>query len=294
MEANYRNVELSNTDKVFFSEDDITKKDMIKYYDRISSVMIPHMKGRPLTLHRFPDGIDNEGFYQKEIPGYFPRWIDRATIEKREGGEITYVVVNDKETLIYLANQACITPHIWLSKVAEPKKPDKLVFDLDPSSKDFKLIVKAARKLKRVLEGADLDVYVMTTGSRGLHVVVPIIPEMQFDDVRNYAGKIAEAVAKESPEDFTVQHRKDKRKGRVFIDYSRNAFGQTSVAPYGIRGIAGAPVAAPLDWDELADKGFHPRKYNMKNMFRRLGQKQDPWRNMHVKASSFMKVKSLL
>ncbi len=294
MKINDRSIELSNTDKLFFSEDNIKKGAIINYYKKISSVMIPHIEDRPLTLHRFPNGIEDKGFYQQEIPDYFPDWIDRTSVKKREGGKVTHVVCNNTETLVYLANQACITPHIWLSKTSDLEKPDKMVFDLDPSNKDHTLIVKAAKELKAFFDNTELVPYLMTTGSRGLHVVVPIVPELNFDHVRTYAAKIAESIAKENRDDFTTQHRKEKRKGRLFIDYLRNAYGQTSAAPYGIRSIAGAPVATPLDWDELTYEDFNPQRYNINNIFRRLGQKEDPWKYMSSKASSLNKLNGLL
>ena len=294
MKVNGKNIELSNTDKVFFRKNNITKGDLINYYKKISSIMIFHIEDRPLTLHRFPNGIDNDGFYQKEIPDYFPSWIDRVSVEKREGGETTYVVCNNKETLVYLADQGCITPHIWLSKTSDLEKPDKIIFDLDPASDDYSLIVKAANEIKKLLDSNNINSYLMTTGSRGVHIVIPIVPEINFDEARNYAKKIAEAVVEKNPNDFTVQHRKNKRKGRVFIDYLRNSYGQTSVVPYSIRSLEGAPIATPLDWEELEFNDFNPRKYNIKNIFRRLGQKEDPWKDMYSKNSSLTKIKDLL
>ncbi|WP_422486558.1 non-homologous end-joining DNA ligase [Gudongella sp. DL1XJH-153] len=294
MKINDRVIELTNTDKVIFSGDNIKKGDIIKYYKDISPVMIPHIEDRPMTLHRFPNGIEDKGFYQQEISDYFPDWINRTSVNKKKGGKVSHVVCNNPETLVYLANQACITPHIWLSKISKLEKPDKIVFDLDPSDNENTLIVKAAKELKEFFDGTDLIPHLMTTGSRGLHVVVPIVPEMSFDDVRTYAAKIAKIIEKENPDDFTTQHRKEKRNGRLFIDYLRNSYGQTSVAPYGIRSIAGAPVATPLDWDELKYEDFDPQKYNIRNIFRRLGQKKDPWKNFRSKASSLHGLDSLL
>lgn len=294
MKINDRNIELSNTDKILFQEDQITKGDMIEYYKKIASVMIPHMKDRPLTLHRFPNGIDEEGFYQQEISDYFPKWINRASVKKKEGGKATHVICNNTETLVYLANQACITPHIWLSKTDALNKPNKMIFDLDPPEKDYSLVVKAAKELKNFFDSTGLKPFVMTTGSKGLHVVVPITTELNFDEVREYAAKIADTVAKGSPKEFTTEQRKNKRKGRVFMDYLRNAYGQTSVAPYGIRSIEGAPVAAPLDWKELSEENFDPQKYNIHNIFQRLGQKEDPWKDIMSKAVSLNKVKGSL
>lgn len=279
-------IELSNEDKVLFNESGITKGDIIEYYKKISPVMLPHIKGRPLTLHRYPDGINEKGFYQKQISNYFPKWIDRVSVNKKEGEKITHVLCNDKKTLIYLANQACITFHAWLSNTDNLNKPNRMVFDLDPSNDDITLIIKAAKELKRTLDNFNLKSYLMTTGSRGVHVVVPIIPEFNFDEVRNYAKKIAEMVVKKNPDQYTVEHRKEKRNGRVFIDYLRNSYAQTSVVPYSIRSKKGATVATPLEWSEINSKDFDPQKYTINNIFRRLGQKEDPWKNIDLNKGS--------
>jgi bifunctional non-homologous end joining protein LigD len=286
MKIHDQNIELSNTHKILFRKNNISKGDVIQYYRKISAIMIPHMKDRPLTLHRFPNGIDEKGFYQQEIPEFFPNWIEKASVTKKEGGKIDHVVCNDPATLIYIANQACITPHIWLSRTREIQKPDKMIFDLDPSTKDYSLVVKAAKELKKLLLDLHLTPFLMNTGSRGLHVVVPIIADMNFDEVRCLAKKIAQEVAKKNSDSFTIQHRKDKRGSRVFIDYLRNAYGQTSVAPYSIRSIRGAPVATPLEWSEISSIKFNPQKYHIRNVFRRLGQKGDPWINMYTQAAS--------
>jgi len=294
MMINNKKIKLSETDKIFFSEEHITKGDVIEYYKKISSVILPHIENRPLNLQRFPNGIDDQGFYQQEMSDYFPNWINRIVVKKKEGGSISHVVCNNTETLVYLANQACITPHIWLSKTAQLEKPDKLVFDLDPSKQQEQLVVKAAFALKDFFDSTELTPHLMTTGSRGLHVVVPIIPEMTFDDVRRVALKIAESIVSKNPDDFTTEHRKDKREGRVFIDYLRNSYGQTTVAPYSIRGKQGAPVATPIEWRELTYKNFDSQKYTIKNIFRRLGQKEDPWKNIYSKDSSLKNVKEAL
>ncbi len=280
MQINDRNIELSHTQKVLFAENGITKGDLIDYYRRISSVMLPHLEGRPMTLHRFPEGIEGEGFYQQQVPEYFPDWIDLLTVERKQGGTISHVVCNNTATLVYLANLACVTPHVWLSRSTHLKKPDKMLFDLDPPEEDFSSVVKAARALREHLDGMRLPSYLMTTGSKGLHVVVPIVPELSFDEVRAHAVKIAEHIAGNQPQAFTTEQRIEKREGRVFIDYLRNAYGQTSVAPYSIRSLRDAPVATPLDWEELSIDDFDPRRYNIKNIFRRLGQKEDPWKDM--------------
>ena len=286
MKVGDREIELSNTDKLLFKESHISKGDLIDYYEKISDIMLQHIKNRPLIMHRFPNGIDEEGFYQQEASDYFPDWIDTLSVEKKEGGTVKHVLCNNKEILVYLANQACITPHTWLSKAKNVKKPDKIVFDLDPPDGKTALIVKGANILKGILDEKGLTAFLMTTGSRGIHVVVPIHAELVFDKVRAFARDIAETTAQKNQDIPTTEQRKNKRKGRIFIDYLRNSFGQSSVAPYAVRSLKNAPVATPLDWDELSQKDFDARKYTMNNIFQRLGNKKDPWKNFDSKANS--------
>lgn len=273
-------IELSHLDKEMYPEAGITKQDVIDYYKRIASVMLPHIKGRPLVMHRFPDGIEGEDFYQKAVPDYFPEWIKRTEVKLREGGTEELVVVEKAADLVYLANQACLVPHVWLSREKKIDKPDKLTFDLDPPGDDFGEVKFAARKLKKVLEENGLTPFVMTTGSKGLHVTVPLEPEHSFDRVREFAEGLAENLASEYPDRLTTESRKKKRRGRLLLDYMRNAYGQTSVVPYALRALPQAPVATPLDWEELGHSSLNPRSYTLENIFRRLGRKEDPWGSM--------------
>ena len=280
IEIDGHSVELSSTEKVMFPEDGLTKGDLIEYYRRISEIMLPFVKDRVISMQRFPDGIDGEGFYQKEVPDYFPEWVSREKIEKREGGAITQVICQNAATLVYLANQACITPHIWLSRVDNIEKPDRMIFDLDPSGNDFATVREGALMLRKALDQVGLDSFVMTTGSRGLHVVVPLDASEDFDTVRSFARKVARYLTRAEPKKFTTEQRKEKRGGKLFVDTLRNAYAQTGVPPYAVRARPGAPVAAPLSWDELKDRQLHPRRYGIKNIFRRLGQKTDPWEGL--------------
>jgi bifunctional non-homologous end joining protein LigD len=278
-------VEVSNLDKVLFPEIGLTKGDLIDYATRIADAALPHLSGRPLTMQRFPDGIADEGFYQKDVPDYFPDWIDRVELDK-ENGTVTHVVANRAATLVYLANQACITLHAALSRADRINFPDRLVFDLDPSDDDFDKVRFAALKIREALEAAQLVSFVQTTGSRGLHIVVPLDRSAPFDDVRAFAHVVGRHMAREHPDELTVEHRKSERGNRVFIDYLRNAYGQTSVAPYSVRARSGAPIATPLDWPEVEDDRLDPRKFSVGNIFRRLGQKDDPWHDIAEHAQS--------
>lgn len=280
-------VDISNPDKVFFPDEGITKGDLIDYYLKIAETMLPYLSDRPLSLQRFPDGIQEEGFYQKEAPDYFPDWIHRTQIKVKEDGRAQpQVVVDDAATLAYLADQGVVTLHGWLSRTRQIDNPDRLIFDLDPPGDDFAQVRAAAFLLRDFLYELDLAPFVMTTGSRGLHVVLPLQEEVDFEAVRTFARDSAQALAERHPGQLTTETRKNKRGDRLFLDYLRNAYGQTSVIPYTVRARSGAPVATPLDWDELGDKSLTSQHYTIKNILRRLGQKADPWRGIMQQAMS--------
>jgi bifunctional non-homologous end joining protein LigD len=287
-------IDLSHTDKVFFPESGITKGDLIDYYRKIGDIMIPHMKDRPVTMHRFPDGIQEEGFYQKEMPEYYPSWIDHVTIKKKENGENVQAMCNHPATLIYLANQGVITPHVWLSRIDNLHKPDKLVFDLDPPADDFESVRFAAHALYKMLHDMEVKCYIMTTGSKGLHVVIPLDCSASFDVVRSFAEALGTRVAALHPERLTMAQRKKKRGNRLFLDMLRNSYAQTSVTPYAVRALEKAPVATPLHWKELHNKDLHSQTYTISSIFRRLGQKEDPWKDMGTQSYAIDDLKDRL
>jgi bifunctional non-homologous end joining protein LigD len=286
-------VETSNEDKVFFSEGSITKGDIIDYYDRIADHMLPLIKNRPLMMHRFPDGIRGKNFYHKDVPEYFPDWIDTVRV-KKENGMVTHVICNKQATLVYLADQACITPHVWLCRHDKIHNPDRLIFDLDPPGDDFEPVRKAAFALRDLLDDLGLGSLPMTTGSRGLHVVVPLNRQEGFDAVHQFAQQVAEILAKQHPDDLTVETRKNKRGSRLFLDTARNGYAQTAVAPYSVRAKKSAPIATPLDWQELKKKDLTARSYTLKNIFRRLGHKEDPWQEINRRGRSLESARSKL
>jgi bifunctional non-homologous end joining protein LigD len=290
-----RKIELSNRRKVLFPEDEITKGNVVDYYRRVAGTMLLHMKDRPLNMQRFPNGIEQEGFYQKKVPDYFPEWIDSTPVYlKAEKKRQHQVVCNHEATLVYLAEKACVTPHLWLSLRDNLERPDRLVFDLDPPGGDFNHVRKGAQVLKDMLLEVDLKPYLMTTGSRGLHVVVPLDRNADFETVRSFARDVADQLAQENPDRYTTETRKDRRKGRIFIDYLRNAYAQTAAAPYSIRPKPGAPVATPLEWQELYDSRLHAGRYTIRNIFRRLGQKEDPWKHIDRHGRSVEKAHHML
>lgn len=275
-----RVIGVSNWSKIFFPEKGYTKGDLAEYYRDVSAAMLPHVRGRPVTMLRAPDGYGpkKEKFYQQDMPDYFPSWIGGVTV-KKEGGSVRHVLVGSAAALVYLAGQGCVTPHTWLSRVGSLDRPDQMVFDLDPPEGDFESVRWTALKLKGLFDDIGVTVYAMTTGSEGVHVVVPLRPESSFDRVRGIARDIADKLAALHPDRLTTEQRKNRRKGRVFLDYLRNARGQTTVAPYAVRLREGAPVAAPLGWDELKDRSVDAQKYDIKAMSRRISRKEDPWKD---------------
>lgn len=288
--------EVNNRDKVFFPDKKYTKGDLMDYYEKISETIIPHIKNRPITMIRFPNGIADKQFYQKDAPDYFPDWITLKKIKKKDDASTNYVICNNKATLVYLASQACITPHIWLSKIDKLDYPDRMIFDLDPSEDDFLKVKSVAKKLKNLLNDTlNLPNYLMTTGSRGLHIVVPLQQKEKFDEVRSFAQSVAQYLEQCNAEEITTALRKNKRGNKIFIDTSRNAFGQTVVAPYGVRPKNGAPVATPLNWDEMDDPSLNSSQvYNMKNIFKRLERKIDPWKHINKDATTLNAAKKKL
>jgi len=286
LEVGGRAVAVSSPDKVLFPEDGTTKADLARYYAKVADTMLPHLKGRPISMLRYPDGIEGESFFQKDVPDYFPAWIRRAKVEK-EGGTLEMMVAEEPAALVYLAGQACITPHVWLSRIDRPQRPDRLIFDFDPSGDDFGPVRDGARRMRDLLEELGLAPFVMTTGSRGLHVTVPLDRSADFDVVRTFARGCAELLVARRPDHLTVEHRKAKRGGRVYVDTGRNAYAQTGVAPYAVRALPGAPVATPLDWSELGRA--RPRSTTIANLFRRLGRKDDSWADIDRRARPLVK-----
>jgi len=288
-------VEVGNEEKIMFPMANITKGDLISYYQDIAPIMIPYTKGRLISMQRFPNGIGQEGFYQKDAGDYFPAWIKRYPIKKQAGGRVKYITIDYPATLVYLANQACITPHVWLSRVDKLNYPDRMIFDLDPSKGvGFPQVRWTAKQLKKILDELQLPTFVMTTGSRGVHVVVPLKRVHDFEYTREFVHDIAHLLAAKYPKKITIHVRKAKRGKRVFVDWLRNAFGQTGVAPYAVRPREGAPIATPITWDELYKKGVTSQQFTIKNIFRRMSKKQCPWKNINKSACTLKKARKKL
>jgi bifunctional non-homologous end joining protein LigD len=287
-------VEISKPGKVLFPDDGVTKLDLARYYEGIAERMLPFLRGRPINMQRFPDGIDGSSFYEKKVPSHFPDWMHTVEVDTADGPQ-RQVVVDDRRSLVYLAQQACITPHTWLSTRDDLDRPDQLVVDLDPSDDGddtLEKVRRATRMAGELLDELGLTTYLKTTGSRGYHVIVPLRPEEGFDVVREFAHAVAERLVEREPGLLTVEARKAKRGDRVLVDIMRNGYGQTAVPPYAVRARPGAPVSAPIEWDELSR--IAPGDVTITGLRRRLAGKDDPWRGWRRHASGLGRARKRL
>jgi bifunctional non-homologous end joining protein LigD len=282
-------VKLSHPDKVLFPDDGITKADLADYYASVADAMLPLVKDRPMNLWRWNSGIGGQRVVQQGIPKGAPEWVARVEVERRSGGNVTHAMINDARTLRWLANQNCITPHVWQSRADKLDRPDRIVFDLDPATEDemeqFDDVRKGALALGDHLRELGLVPFAMTTGSRGIHVVAPLKRLYDANAVRDRAGEIAEEFAA-SHDTLTTFWRKEKRDGRILVDTARNTYAQTVVAPYAVRALAGAPVATPLEWDELKDPDLHPRRWTLRDVGARVADRGNPWSDIRLDARS--------
>ena len=284
--AGRRKVPISHPDKPMFPAAGITKLELCRYYADVAPAMVPLVRERPIAMHSFPNGVDGDGYYIKNAPKHFPDWVERATVRKR-GGTITHVLANDAASLVYLANQNCVTPHLWLSKADQPELPDRVIFDLDPpEGGSFADVRAAARELGGLLRDRGLAPFAMTTGSKGLHVTVPIRRRMPFEQVYRWAKAVGQDLVDTTPRKLTLEFLKENRDGRIYVDVRRNAYAQHAVAPYAVRPRDNAPVAMPIQWDELADRKLTSQRWTIRSAPDRLRSEGDAWKRMarHARA----------
>ena len=275
LEVEGRAIRLTHPERIVLPADPpITKGELVEYYRRVAPATLPHLRGRPLMLQRMTDGLGGSVFYQKEISPHFPAWVHRVVVPKR-GGRVTHAICDNAATLVYLANQGLVTPHPWLSRADDPLRPDRMIFDLDPSSDRVADVRFAARAMRDVLVDAGLDPYLMATGSRGFHVIVAIRRDQRFPLVHAVAQELAEAAVRRAPDRLTIEFSKSRRGGRVFIDFHRNTYAQTAAPPYAVRPRPGAPVAVPLRWGEL--DSARPDGWTVRTVLARLDRGTDAW-----------------
>jgi bifunctional non-homologous end joining protein LigD len=275
-----RQVPFSHPDKALFTDPQITKHQLARHYERVAPAMIPHVRDRPLALQAFPNGTDASGFFMKSVPKYFPDWIATVEVPKR-GGSLIQVLAQDAATLVYLAGQNVITPHIWLSRADRPREPDRLIIDLDPSPGiGFDEVRAAARDAGERLRDSGLAAYAMVTGSRGVHVVSPLRRGPDFGEVHRFARALAETMVAADPDQLTLEWHRAERGARIYLDVNRINYAQHGVAPYGVRPRPGGPVAMPIHWEELSDRKLAPDRWTIADAADRLASEGDAWKGI--------------
>jgi bifunctional non-homologous end joining protein LigD len=270
-------VEFTNLDKTIFPKLKITKAQVIEYYIKAAPKMLDVLENRPLVLTRFPDGIDKEGFYEKDSPQGKPSWVKTVKIYSETAKrDVNYVLCNDLDTLIWLANLAAIEIHMPFSKADSREKPDMVFFDIDPEPPaTYKEATTVALLLKEKLDNLGLESYVKTSGKKGIHVLIPIVPEHSFRETRNFVHKIGQQLAKEQKL-VVSEFKETKKPGKVFVDYLQNSHGRTMACPYSLRAVPEATVSTPLEWSEVK-KGIKPTELNIFSVVKR---EKDPWKGI--------------
>lgn len=262
-------IKLKNLNKLFWPEG-LTKAHLIQYYSGIAPYILPYLYNRPIVMKRYPDGIGEESFYQKECPGYAPAWIKKQPVEHSEK-VVNYIICNDSATLIWLASQACIEIHAWLARTENLERPDLAVMDLDPAEgATYDDILEIALLVRGALEEFGVASFPKTSGASGLHLFIPLKPVYNWEQVSEAMKCVAELVAKVCPGKATIERRVDKRAGKVYLDYLQNGRGKTMAFPYSLRPLPGAPVSAPLYWWEVEGGAVRPGQFTITNIFRRL------------------------
>ncbi|HEY6079601.1 MAG TPA: DNA ligase D [Polyangiaceae bacterium] len=271
---------ITNPDKVLYPESGITKRELLDYYALVAERMLPHVENRPLTLVRAPNGIGKQTFFQKHPGKGTPAGLRSVDIREKEGKH-PYSVIDDAQGLFGLVQLGALEIHTWGSRADDFEHPDVLVFDLDPDpALEYAAVIQGALTVRRIFEQAKLESFVKTTGGKGLHVCVPIAPDLDWEQAKDFTGRIAEAIAADAPQLYLATASKAKRKGKTYIDYLRNARGATFIAPYSTRAREQAPIAVPLEWDELSPK-LGPNHFTLRNIAARLAQlRRDPFEGL--------------
>jgi bifunctional non-homologous end joining protein LigD len=276
VDSQTRELRLSNLKKVFWKDDAITKGDLVEYYRAVSPYLLPYLKDRPTVLHRYPDGIDGDMFYQKDMPDWVPPWLRTTTLwSEHSQREIHYVLLDDADGLAFIANLASIPVHCWASRIADLERPDWTILDLDPKNAPREHVVPLALAIHALCDDIGLPHYVKTSGQTGLHVLIPLGCQCTFDQARTLAYLIGLIIERQHPDMATTLRNPAARGGRVYLDWGQNAHGQLLVAPYSVRPVAGAPVSMPLTWDEVTPD-LDPKQFNLRNALDRISSRPDP------------------
>jgi bifunctional non-homologous end joining protein LigD len=284
---------ITHPEKVLFPDDGITKGELAAYYEAIAPVMLPHLRGRPLTMERYPAGIGLKGFWQKDVSKGFPEWLERVEVPKKDG-RVHHPVVTDVRSLLWTVNQNTITHHVWSSRVPDLKHPDVCVFDLDPSTDDVASVRAAALGLRDLLEKLTLPSWVKTTGSKGFHIVVPLDGKATMGEAARFADAVGKVFVTLAPDALTQEFNKVDRRGRIYVDTGRNGYHSTFAAAYTVRARRGAPVSAPCTWREIERGDVEPGTFTMRNVLERVREIGDVWGDMRRRGRSLKRPTELL
>ena len=254
----------------------ITKGELAAYYEMIAPIMVPHIRGRPITMERYPAGIGQKGFMHKDVSKGFPAWLERVEVPKKDG-TVHHPLVTDTRSLLWITNQNCITPHVWTSRVPNLYSPDVCVFDLDPSEDRPEVLQAAVLGLRDLLEELGLPSWVKTSGSKGYHIVVPLNGDQNMGVVARFAHAVGRLFIVRDPDHLTEEFSKADRGTRIYVDTGRNGYSATFAAPYAVRPKPGAPVSAPCTWEEIERGDAGPRAFTLRTMADRVAKVGDVW-----------------
>lgn len=274
-------VVISHPEKVLFPDDGITKGEMAAYYEMIAPLMVPHLRNRPVTMERFHRGIAETGFIQKSIGKGAPDWLERVQVPKK-GGMVTHPLINDARSLLWLANQNCITPHVWVSRVPTLSHPDICIFDLDPAAGESVAVRSAALALRDLLSELGLPSWIKSTGSKGFHIAVPLDRKHDAGEVATFAHAVGRLLVSRHRRELTLEFSKADREGRIYVDTGRNHPPATVAAPYAIRPRPSAPVSAPCTWDEVESGMVNPGTFTLRTMRARVADVGDLWHDLYA------------
>jgi bifunctional non-homologous end joining protein LigD len=267
---------ITHPEKVMFPDDGITKGELAAYYETIAPYMLPHLRGRPITMERYHRGIATEGFFQKDVTKGFPKWLERVEVPKK-GGTVHHPVASDVDSLLWLANQNTVTPHVWTSRVPDLFHPDVCVFDLDPAVDNPAEVRAAALELRDLLRELGLRSWIKTSGSKGFHIAVPLDREAEFGEVETFAHQVGKVLVTRDPSRLTQEFSKADRGGRILVDTGRNGYSATFAAAYAVRAKPGAPVSVPCTWEEVERGDVAPRTFTLRTMAARVAVVGDLW-----------------
>jgi bifunctional non-homologous end joining protein LigD len=288
---------ITHPEKLLFPADGISKGEVAAYYAAVAGVMLPHLRGRPVTMERFPAGIERKGFMQKDVSRGFPEWLERVELPKRDGS-VHYPLIGDERSLEWLANQNCITPHVWASRQPSLERPDLCVFDLDPSRDDAAELQAATLAVRDLLAELGLVSWVKTSGSKGFHIVVPLDATASYEASWRFAHAAGAVLVKRHPERFTQEFLKTERAGRILIDTGRNGPGATFAATYAVRPKPGAPISAPCTWQEIEAGEVEPQSFRLRTLPARVATLGDLWAELPARgqplAAALAQIESML